>query len=159
MPVCAAHDPALATNAVSAVSAVPPAAHPGASSGLARVRIDHAKRAYTTRRVALGASTLLLTDPTRALKAGDVVLARVDRVGKHAALEGPAGRRQSLFEGDEIVVACAARYAPDQFDARVPAVLGAVSPGRRRRRGRAGGGPPRRARPPTELTLLGASGR
>jgi hypothetical protein len=77
-------------------------------------------------------------------------------VGKHAALEGPAGRRQSLFEGDEIVVACAARYAPDQFDARVPAVLGPCHLA-------AGGGVAGQVvarhggvSAPTELTLLGA---
>jgi len=32
----------------------------------------------------------------------------------------PNGRRQTLFEGDEIIVAYANRHAPDQFEAEVP---------------------------------------
>jgi hypothetical protein len=86
-------------------------------------RVLQAKWAYTARRVPLAACSRLLAGEHIVPQAGDLMLARVRRIGKHAALEGPNGRRQTLFEGDEIVVACAARYAPDQFDARLPASL------------------------------------
>ena len=36
---------------------------------------------------------------------GEVVLARVTRIGQHKRLESPVSRRQILFPGDEIVVA------------------------------------------------------
>jgi len=87
-------------------------------------RLQRAKRAYTTRHVPLAHCTRLLDNPVLAPRAGDLVLARVTRVGKHATLEGPDSRRSALFPGDEIVVAYAARYAPDQFEARVPDSLG-----------------------------------
>lgn len=86
----------------------------------ALARVLAAKRAYTTRRVPVAAMTALVNDPDAVPRAGDLMLARVTRVGRHAHLEGTSGRRQALFEGDEIVVACGARYAPDQFDARLP---------------------------------------
>jgi hypothetical protein len=87
-------------------------------------RAVQAKRAYTTRRVPLAAMTQLLSGESLQPRAGDLMLARVTRVGKHAHLEGPDSRRAALFVGDEIVVACAPRYAPDQFDARMPTSLG-----------------------------------
>ena len=55
---------------------------------------------------------------------GDVLLAQVVALGQHARLESPAGRRVVMFPGDEIVVAYGHRYAPDQFEAEVPADLG-----------------------------------
>ena len=84
-----------------------------ASSG----RGTAAKRAYSARRVRL-ADLDLIAD--RAPKAGDLVLARVDRLGQHDGLQLPSGRRADLFPGDEIVVAYGHRYAPDQFEAEVP---------------------------------------
>jgi hypothetical protein len=87
-------------------------------------RVLQAKRAYTTRRVPLSAMSQLLQGEDLAPCAGDLMLARVTRVGKHAHLESPVSRRTALFVGDEIVVACASRYAPDQFDARLPGSLG-----------------------------------
>jgi hypothetical protein len=92
-----------------------------AASGLALLR---AKRAYTTRRVPLGPRTCLLQGEQLLPCAGDLVLARVTRVGKHKTLELTDSRRSTLFVGDEIVVAYGARYAPDQFDARLPDTLG-----------------------------------
>lgn len=53
-------------------------------------------------------------------RTGDLVLARVDRIGHHARLELTTGRRAHLHVGDEIIVAYAHRYAPDQFEAHVP---------------------------------------
>jgi len=76
-----------------------------------------AKRAYSTRRV--GAERLELAEDASP-RSGDLVLARVDRLGQHDGLQLPSGRRASLFPGDEIVVSYGHRYAPDQFEAEVP---------------------------------------
>lgn len=56
-------------------------------------------------------------------RAGDLVLARVDRLGHHTKLELYDGRRAQLFIGDEIIVCYGSRYATDQFEARLPADL------------------------------------
>lgn len=87
-------------------------------------RLQSAKRAYTTRHVALDSVAGLLEDPQAVPNAGDLVLARVQRVGKHAALELAHSRRATMFVGDEVLLAYAARYAPDQFLAEVPPNLG-----------------------------------
>ncbi|MGI9385182.1 MAG: hypothetical protein ACR2PO_18670 [Methyloligellaceae bacterium] len=50
---------------------------------------------------------------------GDLVLARVEAIGQHTRIELPDGRRASLFPGDEIIVCCGSRYAPDQFEAEL----------------------------------------
>lgn len=81
---------------------------------LAGVRI-----AYSARRVAQDAMATLLRGPIK-LRAGDLVLARVDRLGQHQRIELPHGRRAQLYEGDEIIVCYGNRYAPDQFEAIVP---------------------------------------
>jgi hypothetical protein len=57
-------------------------------------------------------------------RSGDLVLARVERLGHHAKLESPAGRRATMHLGDEIIVCFADRYAPDQFESHVPMRLG-----------------------------------
>lgn len=62
-------------------------------------------------------STLITGDVRPA--AGDLVLARVDALGKQTKLELTDGRRAHLFPGDEIVVSYGNRYAPDQFEAIV----------------------------------------
>jgi hypothetical protein len=54
---------------------------------------------------------------------GDVVLATVTRLGQHRKIEQPNGRRAALHVGDEIVVAYADRYAPDQYESHVPSDL------------------------------------
>lgn len=87
-------------------------------------RLAAAKRAFTTRHVPLERMAGLLNDPWVVPRAGDLVLARVNKLGKHAALELTHSRRSTMFLGDEVVVAYAARYAPDQFLAEVPANLG-----------------------------------
>ncbi len=94
-------------------------------------RIDHpagiatrfaaAKRAYTVRNVPLSQLSGLRTDACP--EPGDIVLARVEHLGQHQHLEDAAGRRAKLWPGDEIVVAYGNRYAPDQFEAYVPASL------------------------------------
>lgn len=83
-------------------------------------RIHRAKRAYTARHLRDIDAVGLLDDVALQPRSGDLVLARIDRVGKHAHLEEASGRKSALFCGDEVVVAYAPRYAPDQFEAYVP---------------------------------------
>ncbi len=85
-------------------------------------RLKRAKWGYSTRTVSngLGPLRLLCRDsPT----AGDLVLAKVEKIGQHQRLELANGRRARLFVGDEIVVVYGNRYAPDQFEAIVPSSL------------------------------------
>ncbi|WP_193368180.1 DUF1611 domain-containing protein [Pelagibius marinus] len=81
--------------------------------------LRRAKRAYVTGRFDLGRAARLLTGAI-APKAGDLLLARVVRLGHHRKLESPEGRRQTLFVNDLIFVCYGARYASDQFEALVP---------------------------------------
>lgn len=88
-----------------------------------RLRLDRAKCAYSARHLDLDvAATLDATE--RAPCPGDVVLARVQALGQHPNLELATGRRAQLHVGDEIVVCYGSRYAPDQFEALIPADLG-----------------------------------
>ncbi|GAB3272461.1 DUF1611 domain-containing protein [Arthrobacter pigmenti] len=89
-------------------------------------RLMAAKKAYTTR----FAAEAIEQDPHGfelmqevAPQPGDVVLARVNGIGQHTRLESPASRRQTMFVGDEILVAYGNRYAPDQFHSVVPSNL------------------------------------
>ncbi len=84
--------------------------------------LRRAKRAYVTARLDLGRATRLLTASQRP-QAGDLLLARVTRLGHHRKLESPEGRRQNLYVGDLVLVCYGARYASDQFEALVPAAL------------------------------------
>jgi hypothetical protein len=79
-------------------------------------RIACAKRAYTTRRVSPQVMSSLITGPAAAPASGDLVLARVDEIGKQRRIELTNGRRAHLFPGDEIIVCYGNRYAPDQFE-------------------------------------------
>lgn len=128
-----------------------------------RRRLRLASWAFTTRRVPPGAAASILPLEGRP-RAGDLVLARVDALGQHPALQLVNGRRRNLFPGDEIVVAYGNRYASNQFESVVPETLGPCHLV-------AGGGLASRARSwhakilrgPTEITPLGllgdASGR
>ncbi len=92
-------------------------------------RLLRAKTAYTTRFLAKALAVhaggySLRAGPAVAPRAGDIVLARVLEIGKHTKLESPASRRQTLFPGDELLVAYGHRYASDQFEAHVPDSLG-----------------------------------
>lgn len=86
-------------------------------------RIEALKTPFATRRVPRSAIATLLAGNRRP-KAGDLVLCRVEKLGQHRHLELASGRRARLFPGDEIVLAYGNRYAPDQFEAEVPADLG-----------------------------------
>ncbi|HEY0663125.1 MAG TPA: DUF1611 domain-containing protein, partial [Thiobacillaceae bacterium] len=74
-------------------------------------RIEQAKTPYSARRVPPAAMSLLIPEGTP--RSGDLVLARVDKLGQHRHLELTTGRRARLFPGDEIVLAYGNRYAPD----------------------------------------------
>ena len=86
---------------------------------LAKTRLRAAKRSYATRRIALEEATTLLTGKVRP-QSGDLVLARIVRLGHHRRLESPQGRRSQLYPGDEVLLCYGARYASDQFEALVP---------------------------------------
>ena len=99
-------------------------------SGLGRTdrlqaRLAAAKRAFTTRNVDLSAAVRMVRAGRRP-EAGDLILARVTQLGQHRRIENVHGRRGDLYVGDEIIVAYGNRYAPDQFEAVVPADLGRV---------------------------------
>ncbi len=82
-------------------------------------RLQRAKRSYAARHLAPGAAVRLLSQGVRP-RAGDLLLARILKLGHHARLELANGRRSALYEGDEVVLVFADRYASDQFEARVP---------------------------------------
>src|SRR3954452_14468457 len=84
--------------------------------------IDRWKFAYTTRRVDHGAIAAVVAEH-QVPEAGDLVLAEVLELGQHRRIELVDGRRASLFPGDRIVLCYGNRYAPDQFEAVVPATL------------------------------------
>lgn len=86
-------------------------------------RLAHTKRAYTTHRADLGLATTLIVGG-RKPAAGDLLLARVTRLGQHTGLQLTCGRRARLFPGDGIIACYGNRYAPDQFEAVVPDHLG-----------------------------------
>lgn len=85
-------------------------------------RLLKAKSAYTTRRVAVKNVTHLISGNVTPAP-GDLVLARVDRLGLHKRIELGNGRRAPMFPGDEIVLCYGHRYAPDQFEGEVPGSL------------------------------------
>ena len=90
---------------------------------LAPERLASAKFAYTTRRVDREKIANLLPSEKHP-RTGDLVLARVTKLGQHEHIELPDGRKAVLYPGTEIVVAYGNRYAPDQFEAVVPERLG-----------------------------------
>lgn len=92
--------------------------HTNHVTSLATGRIANAKRAFSTRRVALDDAKTLISGAVTP-RIGDVLLAVVDKIGSHPKLELPSGRRAQLSVGDEIVVAYGNRYAPDQFEALI----------------------------------------
>lgn len=94
----------------------------GSPVALDQARLRGAKRAYSTRCVDISAAKGMIEDGYMP-KAGDLLLARVSRVGKHARIEQPDGRRSHLYAGDEILVCYGNRYAPDQFEGLVPGDL------------------------------------
>lgn len=92
------------------------------SHALEDARKRRIKWAYTTRNVDQNQVSVLLTGDIKPV-AGDLLLARVDRLGQHPRLELTTSRRAEMFEEDEIAVVFGNRYAPDQFEAIVPDCL------------------------------------
>ena len=86
-------------------------------------RLAAAKPSFALRRVQLDRA-VAIDEAATDLAPGDVLLARVDVLGQHQKIELPSGRRAFLHEGDEIILAAGARYAPDQFEALAPTSLG-----------------------------------
>jgi hypothetical protein len=77
--------------------------------------LAHAKWTFATRRVDRACVAGTDTD-FAAAKPGDLILAHVDRLGQHCRVQLPSGRPSLIFPGDAVVMACGARYAPDQFE-------------------------------------------
>jgi len=127
------------------------------SEPLDDARLSRAKAGFSTRRVPKEDMRTLVTGDVRP-RAGDLVLARVDRLRQHRRLELATGRKARLEQGEEIIIACGNRYAADQFEGFVPAQLG------RANLIAAGGvaaieaNRARNVRPATEVTLLGLVG-
>ncbi len=86
-------------------------------------RLHRAKRAFTTRRIPVTDLRALSRSNTPP-RAGDVVLARVEEVGRLGRIELTTGRKATLYEGDEIILAYGNRYAPDAYEAEVPGDIG-----------------------------------
>ncbi|MEO1679529.1 MAG: DUF1611 domain-containing protein [Pseudomonadota bacterium] len=74
-----------------------------------------AKWSFVTRRVRRGGIRLLNTDLTTA-KSGDLVLAEVQAIGNHKRLQLSDGRYSALYPKDRVVLACADRFAEDQYE-------------------------------------------
>lgn len=89
---------------------------------LSSSRAASAKRSYVTRNVAIESFHYLVSGEISP-QPGQLLLARVDRLGQHARLELPSGRRAHLYVGDEIIISYGHRYAPDQFLAEIPKTL------------------------------------
>jgi hypothetical protein len=85
--------------------------------------VDRVAFSAVVRRVPHDTYKYLLVGSVRP-RAGDLVLARITRLGHHSKLEHPSGRRRPLETGMEVVLACGNRYATDQFEAFVPPRLG-----------------------------------
>ncbi len=84
---------------------------------------DRAKRSFATRRVPAYSMLTLIAGSVRP-RSGDVVLARIHRLGNHRHVEQFDGRRARLHVGDQLILAYADRYATDQFESEVPSNLG-----------------------------------
>lgn len=86
-------------------------------------RLARVRQAYTLRAVPRD-SLRFVARSSNAPRPGDVVIARVEMIGHHKAIELASGRKAQLYPGDEIALCYGNRYAPDQFEAEVPADLG-----------------------------------
>jgi hypothetical protein len=70
---------------------------------------------YAARRIPAAALHALLPVPSDP-QPGDVVLARLEKIGKNASLELADGRRSTLYEGDVMITVFGNRYATLQFE-------------------------------------------
>src|SRR5665811_1941097 len=74
-----------------------------------------AKWAFSTRRVDQADAYGYLKNFEQS-RPGDLILGRVASIGQHRNIQLIQGRPSKLFVGDLVVLACGARYAPDQFE-------------------------------------------
>ncbi|NCO21248.1 MAG: dethiobiotin synthase [Rhodobacterales bacterium] len=74
-----------------------------------------AKWTFATRRVDHGLIGGMDT-AFAAARPGDLILAQVESLGQHQRVQLSSGRPSYIYPGDMIVLACGARYAPDQFE-------------------------------------------
>src|SRR5262245_17655693 len=70
---------------------------------------------YVLRRVPRTRFSTLLPQPGRP-QPGDIVLARLEKIGKNTRLELAEGRAATLHEGDLLAVVFGNRYATEQFE-------------------------------------------
>lgn len=89
---------------------------------LAESRLELAKAAFSNRNVDLSSAKYLLSGDVTP-QPGDLVLARVLRLGQHRRIELATGRRAHLYPSDEVILCYGNRYAPDQFEGQVPSDL------------------------------------
>ena len=80
-----------------------------------KTQLSVAKWTFSTRRVSHDAATDMDTDFANA-RPGDLILAHVAEIGQHRRVQLCSGRHSDIYPGDAVVLACGARYAPDQFE-------------------------------------------
>lgn len=85
------------------------------SSFTATTLASRAKWAFSTRRVRQTDAAGVVSNLDRAVP-GDLLLGRVIQLGFQKRVQLAAGRPSDLYTGDLVVLACGARYAPDQFE-------------------------------------------
>ncbi|SFQ63951.1 hypothetical protein SAMN05421853_11519 [Roseivivax halotolerans] len=78
-------------------------------------QLHDAKWTFTTRRVPHEIAVAMDHD-FAAARPGDLILAQVAKIGQHRRVQLPSGRPSDIYPGDMLVLACGARYAPDQFE-------------------------------------------
>ncbi|MBA3755192.1 MAG: DUF1611 domain-containing protein, partial [Nitrosomonas sp.] len=93
-------------------------------SPISQERLLNAKIAYTPRNLRLASVAVLWQEDDVIPNTGDMLLAKVTKIGHQNELEVMHDRHSALFIGDEIIVCYGNRYAPDQFEAQVPKDLG-----------------------------------
>lgn len=77
--------------------------------------LKSAKWSFVTRRTRRAEARVLDTD-LAAAKSGDLVLAEVQKIGNHKRLQLSDGRFSILYPKDRVVLACADRFAEDQYE-------------------------------------------
>lgn len=77
--------------------------------------VADAKWTFSSRRVDRACVAGMDSDFVAA-RAGDLILAQVESLGQHQRVQLSSGRPSAIYPGDMLVLACGARYAPDQFE-------------------------------------------
>ncbi|MEM9724357.1 MAG: hypothetical protein AAF909_02710, partial [Pseudomonadota bacterium] len=80
-----------------------------------RALLGRAKWSFSTRRVDRQQARRLDGAVQKAM-VGDLILCEIEKVGQHARTQLAEGRYSEHYPGDLVVLACGARYAPDQFE-------------------------------------------